>query len=67
MYFQPSALTLGPHMGLCLPRVQRSSTTKVVMCTSCLHPQPLDHLEMLVGPEFHPHCSPRPRAPPMMK
>ncbi|EDM07748.1 similar to RIKEN cDNA 1810054G18 (predicted), isoform CRA_c [Rattus norvegicus] len=66
MDFPPSALTLGPCLGLCLPRAQRSSTAKIVMCTSCLHPRPLQHLEMPVDPEFHPHCSLRPRVPLMM-
>ncbi|XP_034494306.1 protein lin-37 homolog isoform X2 [Ailuropoda melanoleuca] len=47
-------------------RVQRSPTARVVMCTSCLHPQPLGHLEMLADPEFHPPCSLRPRVPLMM-
>uniref|UniRef100_A0A9L0S8D8 Lin-37 DREAM MuvB core complex component n=1 Tax=Equus caballus TaxID=9796 RepID=A0A9L0S8D8_HORSE len=47
-------------------KVQRSLTARVGMCTSCLRLQPLGHLETPADPEFHPHCSLRPRVPPMM-
>lgn len=68
MYYGPPSLTLlGLVWGSFFPRVPRSPTARVVMCTSCLHPQPLDHLEMLADPEFHPPCSLRPRVPLMMR
>lgn len=68
MYLWPSSLTLlGLVWGSCVPRVQRSTIARVVTCTSCLRPQPLGHLEMPADPESHPHCSLRPRVPPMMR
>lgn len=63
----PSLTLLGLVWGSFVPRVPRSPTARVVMCTSCLHPQPLGHLEMLADPEFHPPCSLRPRVPLMMR
>lgn len=59
--------SLGLGVGSCILRVQRSPTARVVMCISCLHPQLPDHPEMPVDPEFHPHCSLRPRVPLMMR
>lgn len=68
MYCWPSSQTLlGLVWGPCVRRVQRSPTARVVMCTSCLHPQPLGHLEMLADPEFHPPCSLRRRVPLRMR
>ena len=58
---------LGLVWGPCIPRVPRSPTARVVTCISCLHPQLPGHLEMPADPEFHPHCSLRPRVPLMMR
>lgn len=68
MYPWPSFLILlGLVRGSCVPRVQRSPTARVMIYISCLHPQPLGHLEMLADPESHPHYSLRPRVPLMMR